>query len=226
MCIRDRAYTWSKGKAIYAAGVQFAPVHLNGQTFLPGQANNFYIFPAVGMAIFATQAKRVTDEMFIEAGQAVADVYKRQAKYKDAGLIVIGVHTPEFSFEKEPANVQDALRDLKVTYPVPIDSNYRIWQSFNNEYWPAQYLIDAKGQIRYHHFGEGDYGQIEHAIQELLKENGVTSLNDAELRVSAEGVEAAPSEDVQSPETYIGYRQAERFASPGRMAHDLSLIHI
>jgi hypothetical protein len=142
------------------------------------------------------------------------------AKYKDAGLIVIGVHTPEFSFEKEPANVQDALRDLKVTYPVPIDSNYRIWQSFNNEYWPAQYLIDAKGQIRYHHFGEGDYGQIEHAIQELLKENGVTSLNDAELRVSAEGVEAAPSEDVQSPETYIGYRQAERFASPGRMAHD------
>jgi malate dehydrogenase (oxaloacetate-decarboxylating)(NADP+) len=72
-CTPEQAYTWSKGKAIYAAGVQFAPVHLNGQTFLPGQANNFYIFPAVGMAIFATQAKRVTDEMFIEAGQAVAD---------------------------------------------------------------------------------------------------------------------------------------------------------
>jgi malate dehydrogenase (oxaloacetate-decarboxylating)(NADP+) len=72
-CTPGQAYTWSKGKAIYAAGVQFAPVHLNGQTFLPGQANNFYIFPAVGMAIFATQAKRVTDEMFIEAGQAVAD---------------------------------------------------------------------------------------------------------------------------------------------------------
>ena len=72
-CTPEQAYTWSKGKAIYAAGVQFAPVHYNGQTFLPGQANNFYIFPAVGMAIFATQAKRVTDEMFIEAGQAVAD---------------------------------------------------------------------------------------------------------------------------------------------------------
>jgi malate dehydrogenase (oxaloacetate-decarboxylating)(NADP+) len=72
-CTPEQAYTWSKGKAIYAAGVQFPPVHYNGQTFLPGQANNFYIFPAVGMAIFATQAKRVTDEMFIEAGQAVAD---------------------------------------------------------------------------------------------------------------------------------------------------------
>jgi malate dehydrogenase (oxaloacetate-decarboxylating)(NADP+) len=72
-CTPEQAYTWSKGKAIYAAGVQFAPVHYNGQTFLPGQANNFYIFPAVGMAIFATQSKRVTDEMFIEAGQAVAD---------------------------------------------------------------------------------------------------------------------------------------------------------
>ena len=72
-CTPEQAYTWSKGKAIYAAGVQFAPVHFNGQTFLPGQANNFYIFPAVGMAIFATEAKRVTDEMFIEAGQAVAD---------------------------------------------------------------------------------------------------------------------------------------------------------
>jgi malate dehydrogenase (oxaloacetate-decarboxylating)(NADP+) len=72
-CTAEEAYTWSKGKAIYAAGVQFAPVHYNGQTFLPGQANNFYIFPAVGMAIFATEAKRVTDEMFIQAGQAVAD---------------------------------------------------------------------------------------------------------------------------------------------------------
>jgi len=75
------------------------------------------------------------------------------AKYKDAGLVVIGVHTPEFSFEHEPVNVENAVHDLKVTYPVAIDSNYRIWQAFNNQYWPAQYIVDAKGRIRYHHFG-------------------------------------------------------------------------
>src|SRR5215468_9443525 len=79
------------------------------------------------------------------------------AKYKDAGLIVIGVHTPEFSFEKERVNVETAVRNLNVTYPVAIDSNYRIWQAFNNQYWPAQYLIDGKGRIRYRHFGEGEY---------------------------------------------------------------------
>jgi hypothetical protein len=147
------------------------------------------------------------------------------AKYKDAGLVVIGVHTPEFSFEKEPANVEDALRDLKVTYPVAIDTNYKIWQAFNNEYWPAQYLIDGKGRIRYHHFGEGDYVEIEHAIQELLKENGATGLDEATVSVSAGGVEAAPSADVRSPETYIGYHQAERFASLERIAHDLPRVY-
>jgi thiol-disulfide isomerase/thioredoxin len=147
------------------------------------------------------------------------------AKYKDAGLVVIGVHTPEFSFEHEPANVENALRDLKVIYPVAIDSNYRIWQAFNNEFWPAQYLIDGKGRIRYHHFGEGDYVEIEHVIQELLKENGATGLDEATVSVSAGGVEAAPSEDVRSPETYIGYRQAERFASLERMARDSPRVY-
>jgi len=147
------------------------------------------------------------------------------AKYKDAGLVVIGVHTPEFSFEKEPVNVEDALRDLNVTYPVAIDSNYRIWQAFNNEYWPAQYLIDAKGRIRYHHFGEGDYVEIEHAIQELLMEDGATGLDEATVSLSAGGAEAAPSADVRSPETYIGYHQAERFASLERIAHDLPRVY-
>jgi len=79
------------------------------------------------------------------------------AKYKDAGLVVVGVHAPEFGFEKEPANVENAVRDLKLTYPVAIDSNHAIWQAFNNEYWPADYFIDGKGRIRYHHFGEGEY---------------------------------------------------------------------
>ncbi len=99
------------------------------------------------------------------------------AKYKDAGLVVIGVHAPEFGFEKERANVENAVRELKVTFPVPIDSNHRIWQAFRNEYWPADYFIDGKGRVRYHHFGEGEYDKSERVIQELLRENGVTGLD-------------------------------------------------
>jgi thiol-disulfide isomerase/thioredoxin len=143
------------------------------------------------------------------------------AKYKDAGLLVIGVHTPEFSFEKERTNVEQALQDLKVTYPVAMDSDYRIWQSFNNQYWPAFYLIDGKERIRYHHFGEGEYSESERVIQELLKTDGATGLGDSIGSISASGVEAAPGTDVQSPETYVGYRKAERFASPERQAHDV-----
>src|SRR5215475_6584498 len=90
------------------------------------------------------------------------------AKYKDAGLIVIGVHAPEFGFEKDPGNVQTAVSDLKIAFPVPIDSDHAIWSAFRNEYWPADYLIDAKGRIRYHHFGEGDYEKSERMIQTLL----------------------------------------------------------
>ena len=143
------------------------------------------------------------------------------AKYKDAGLVVIGVHTPEFSFEKEPANVQNAVHELKVVYPIAIDSKYRIWNAFNNEYWPAQYLVDAKGRIRYHHFGEGDYGEIEGAIQELLKENGATGVASDTTSVSAVGIEAAPDwTDGRSPETYVGYGQARNFASPEKVRKD------
>jgi len=142
------------------------------------------------------------------------------AKYKDAGLIVIGVHAPEFAFEKERANVETAVRDLKITYPVAIDSNHAIWQAFNNEYWPADYFIDGKGRIRYHHFGEGEYGASERVIQELLKENGATGLDGSTVRISADGAEAPPSDYVQSFETYIGYGRAENFASPERLAQD------
>jgi thiol-disulfide isomerase/thioredoxin len=142
------------------------------------------------------------------------------AKYKDEGLVVIGVHTPEFSFEKERVNVENAVHDLDVIYPIAIDSNYRIWQAFNNDYWPAQYLIDGKGRIRYHHFGEGEYGELERVIQELLMENGAAGIAESAEGVSGEGVEAAPSKDEESPETYIGYSQAQRFASPGRFVKD------
>ena len=142
-------------------------------------------------------------------------------EYKDAGLVVIGAHTPEFSFEHEPTNVENAVRNLKVTFPVAIDSDYRIWRSFNNEAWPAQYLVDAKGRIRYHHFGEGDYGEIERVIQQLLKENGATGLASGTISVPGVGIEAAPDwTDERSPETYLGYRQAQNFASPEKLHKD------
>jgi thiol-disulfide isomerase/thioredoxin len=147
------------------------------------------------------------------------------AKYKDAGLVVIGVHAPEFGFEREPANVKTAVSDLKVTYPIPIDSNHSIWTSFHNEYWPADYVVDAKGRIRYHHFGEGEYEKSERVIQELLKEAGATGLDQSTVHITTEGPEAPPSNDVRSPETYVGYARAEDFASPERMARDSHRIY-
>jgi thiol-disulfide isomerase/thioredoxin len=148
------------------------------------------------------------------------------AKYKDAGFVVIGVHTPEFSFEHELVNVQNAVRNLNVAFPVAIDSNTRIWNSFNNQAWPAQYLVDAKGRIRYHHFGEGDYGEIERIIQELLKENGASGLAPDTASPSGVGIEAAPDwADERSPETYIGYGQAQNFASPERVRKDSIQIY-
>jgi len=143
------------------------------------------------------------------------------AKYKDAGLVVIGVHTPEFSFEKERVNVENMTRMLNISYPVAIDSNYSIWEAFHNEAWPAQYLVDGKGQIRFQHFGEGDYAEIERIIQMLLKENGATAIDGGTASVSGVGIEAAPDwNDARSPETYIGYGQAQNFASPERLAKD------
>jgi cytochrome c biogenesis protein CcdA/thiol-disulfide isomerase/thioredoxin len=148
------------------------------------------------------------------------------AKYKDSGLVVIGVHTPEFAFEKERVNVEKAVRDLKITYPVAVDSEYKIWRAFNNEYWPAHYFIDGKGRIRYHHFGEGQYDESERVIQQLLKENGATSLSGGTINVSAAGAQASPdNKDIRSPETYIGYGRAEHFASAEPLAQDSRKVY-
>src|SRR5580700_8500694 len=133
------------------------------------------------------------------------------AKYKDAGLVVIGVHAPEFGFEKDPANVKNAVSDLRVVFPVPLDSDHSIWLAFRNEYWPADYFIDGKGRIRYHHFGEGEYEKSERIIQALLRESGAAGLDNSLVRITAAGVEAPPSEDVRSPETYAGYERTEHF---------------
>ena len=141
-------------------------------------------------------------------------------KYKDHGLVVIGVHAPEFAFEKEPQNVTKAVKDLGVDYPVALDNDYAIWKGFNNEYWPAHYFIDAQGQIRHHHFGEGEYAQSEDVIRQLLTEAGQKNLPGGYVQPGAQGAEAASSEDsTRSPETYVGYARAENFAG-GQVAHD------
>ncbi|KZC18271.1 cytochrome c biogenesis protein DipZ, partial [Rhodanobacter sp. FW104-R8] len=141
-------------------------------------------------------------------------------KYKDHGLVVIGVHAPEFAFEKDPANVAKAVKDLGVDYPVALDNDYAIWKGFNNEYWPAHYFIDAQGQIRHHHFGEGEYRESEDVIRQLLADTGQKNLPGGYVSDDHRGVEAAASNDpTRSPETYVGYARAMNFVG-GRVAHD------
>ncbi|HEX4502591.1 MAG TPA: cytochrome c biogenesis protein DipZ [Scandinavium sp.] len=135
-------------------------------------------------------------------------------KYRDQGLVVIGVHAPEFAFERDINNVTKEAKKLGVTYPIAIDNNFTIWQAFNNQYWPAHYFIDAKGHIRYTHFGEGNYAESERVIQELLRQAGAQNVNDNIASVAGKGVEQSASgmNDI-SPETYLGYQRAENFAS-------------
>jgi len=161
----------------------------------------------------------------INSLRALPYVKRWASKYQKSGLVVIGVHTPEFSFEKQQSNVGAALSDLHISYPVVMDSNYRIWQDFNNQYWPAFYIVDAKGRIRYEHFGEGDYGDSERVIQELLKENGATDLDLNLVSDSVRGIEGPASNDEGSPESYIGYHLAERFSSPEKLDHDKQRIY-
>jgi cytochrome c biogenesis protein CcdA/thiol-disulfide isomerase/thioredoxin len=142
-------------------------------------------------------------------------------KYKQDGLVVIGVHTPEFAFEKDPANVAKSLPDLKITYPVAVDSNYAIWKAFHNQYWPAHYFIDANGIIRYHHFGEGKYDESEEVIQQLLREKNSGLKTGGFVQVNGSGSQAAPDfNDVASPETYIGYARQQNYASPEKIRQD------
>ncbi|MEJ0095856.1 MAG: cytochrome c biogenesis protein DipZ [Methylocella sp.] len=147
-------------------------------------------------------------------------------KYKDQGLVVIGVHSPEFAFEKNVDNVKKAVADLKIGYPVAIDNDYAIWRAFSNQYWPAHYFIDAQGHIRHHHFGEGEYDESERVIQQLLAEAGKTDVTGALVKVNASGAEAAPDmNDVQSSETYVGYERAENFISPGGAVKDAQHVY-
>ena len=134
-------------------------------------------------------------------------------KYKDQGLVVIGVHAPEFAFEKDIDNVKRAVKDLKVDYPVAIDNDYAIWRAFDNRYWPAHYFIDAQGRIRHHHFGEGEYAESEEIIKQLLAEAGAQHVASGTVQPDAGGIALAPENAMQSPETYIGYERAENFTA-------------
>ena len=147
-------------------------------------------------------------------------------KYRDHGLVVIGVHAPEFAFERNVDNVKKAIATLQIGYPVAIDNDYKIWRAFENEYWPAHYFIDAKGQIRHHHFGEGDYDESERVIQKLLAEAGDSHVPTDIAGVKASGAEAASDKaDVESPETYIGYDRIDHFVSPGGVIQDASHVY-
>ena len=153
--------------------------------------------------------------------RAVPYVRAWAEKYKDSGLVVIGVHTPEFDFEKQLVNVQKAAQKFGITYPVALDNDYKVWNAFHNQYWPAEYFIDAKGKVRYEHFGEGDYDQSERWIQKMLKEANATPMAASTVSVQGEGVQAAADvRDVRSPETYVGYARAENFSSPGSIKRD------
>ncbi|MDM9648664.1 cytochrome c biogenesis protein DipZ [Rhizobium sp. S163] len=142
-------------------------------------------------------------------------------KYKDQGLVVVGVHAPEFAFEKNVDNVRKAVADFQIEYPVAIDNDFSIWRSFNNNYWPAHYLIDAAGQSRYSHFGEGSYRQTEKAIQDLLREAGRADVSNVSSKPSASGAEVSANlATLRSGETYVGYSQASNFVSPGGLQAD------
>ncbi|MNO70229.1 Thiol-disulfide oxidoreductase YkuV [compost metagenome] len=142
-------------------------------------------------------------------------------KYRDQGLVVIGVHTPEFAFEKDLGNVRKALRDLGIDYPVAVDNDYEIWRAFGNHYWPAHYFADAQGRIRYHHFGEGNYAESERVIQQLLREAGIGQVAGGLVRASGQGVQQAPAMGkVRSPETYLGYARAEHFVPTAGLVPD------
>jgi cytochrome c biogenesis protein CcdA/thiol-disulfide isomerase/thioredoxin len=148
--------------------------------------------------------------------RAIPYVEAWSEKYKNSGLVVIGVHTPEFAFERDKDNVSKAVQGLKLTYPIAVDSNRTIWNAFRNSYWPAHYFIDRQGRIRHHHFGEGDYQGSERVIQQLLRENSAGEpASNGFVQVTATGAQAAPNLNaVGSPETYLGYLRQEHFASP------------
>jgi thiol-disulfide isomerase/thioredoxin len=147
-------------------------------------------------------------------------------KYRNHGVVVIGVHTPEFPFEHDLENVRRAAKDMRVAYPIAVDNDYAVWSAFNNQYWPALYIVDAQGRIRFHQFGEGAYEQSEMIVQQLLAEAGMGGIDHELVSVDAQGAEAAADwHDLRSPENYVGYERTENFVSPGGAALDKRRVY-
>ena len=147
-------------------------------------------------------------------------------KYRDDGLVVLGVHSPEFPFEHDLGKIRSALDQMGVGYPVAVDNGFAVWRAFDNAYWPALYLVDAVGRIRHHHFGEEEYEPSERAIQRLLAESGRADVDDDLVAVEPDGVYlGADWERLGSPETYVGYARATGFASPGGLVPDRSEVY-
>ena len=147
-------------------------------------------------------------------------------KYREHGVVVLGVHTPEFSFEHDLENVRRAVQDMRVAYPIAVDNDYAIWSAFDNHYWPALYLVDAQGRIRSHQFGEGAYEQSEMMLQQLLAEAGLGGIAPDLVSVEAQGAEAAADwGSLRSPENYVGYERTENFASPGGAVLDQPRVY-
>jgi thiol-disulfide isomerase/thioredoxin len=148
-------------------------------------------------------------------------------KYRNQGLVVIGIHAPEFAFEKDPNNVRRAVKDIRIDYPIAIDNDHVIWRAFNNLEWPAMYFIDAQGRVRHHYSGEGAYEQSEMVIQELLAEAGVAGVSREPVSVDTRGIEAAADwNDLKSPENYVGYRRTQNFSSPGGAVLDEPRVYV
>jgi thiol-disulfide isomerase/thioredoxin len=141
--------------------------------------------------------------------------------YEADGLVVIGVHTPEFGIEHDVDSVRRAAKEMRLEYPIAVDNDYAVWEAFANHYWPALYFVDANGEIRHHHFGEGEYEQSEQVIQQLLDDAGAKGARDHHAVPDAQGIEIeADWDNLGSPETYVGYGRGEQFASPGGVAYD------
>jgi thiol-disulfide isomerase/thioredoxin len=148
-------------------------------------------------------------------------------KYRNQGLVVIGIHAPEFAFEKDPNNIRRAVKDMRIDYPVAIDNDHVIWRAFDNEAWPALYFVDSKGNVRHHYLGEGAYEESEAIIQQLLTEAGSTGVSHEPVSVDARGIEAAADwSDLKSPETYVGYERTQNFTSPGGAVSDQPRVYM
>ena len=148
-------------------------------------------------------------------------------KYRDAGLVVLGVHSPEFPFEHDLDKIRSALDAMGVGYPIAVDNDFAIWRAFDNAYWPALYFVDAEGRIRHHHFGEEDYERSERVMQQLLADAGSDGVDKGLVTVEADGVYLpADWATLGSPETYVGYDRATGFASPGGLRPDRSRVYV